>query len=430
MKNRVLSIFLSTAMLLCGCGASSDALPVSQNTSDSSLSRAPVTISFSWWGNDNRHEYTMNGVDIFQEENPEIAVANRYSVWAGYEKRMNVAIESHTETDVMQINYAWLSNYSPDGNGFYDLYKLSDELGLENYTESDLQYGIVNGKLNAIPIAFNTYEVFCNRDIWARYGLDNPSCIDDLFTAADVMRNDDIYPLGTVKKTVFVLMCSYFEQTHGRSVFDDDGKLNINEEDACELLSLYRRMIDEKVLCPIDDFERSKFASGQIAATMCWVSDAGNYCGALADNGGTPEIGGFLINDDAKLSGWYIKPATMYAISAYTEHPHESAKLLNFLVNSPKMAELQLSEKGIPVSKSALNTVNGIPDAVSAYEYSASRYMTDHQDRLTIIKPIMENEVIIDAFKDYGDEYIYDQLSLEEAAAEMLAAMKKCTDQR
>ena len=65
-----------------GCGIDR-AAEMTQKTEASS-------ISFSWWGNDVRHFYTMNAVDQFQEDNPDIQVNYRYSVWNGYEKRTKV----------------------------------------------------------------------------------------------------------------------------------------------------------------------------------------------------------------------------------------------------------------------------------------------------------------------------------------------------
>ena len=47
-------------------------------------------ILLSWWGNDERHQYTMKGVDHFVEENPDIKVIYRYGEWNGYAKRTRV----------------------------------------------------------------------------------------------------------------------------------------------------------------------------------------------------------------------------------------------------------------------------------------------------------------------------------------------------
>lgn len=419
---RILPLVLVSILMITGC-RSVETITDEYFNQGTEQAETPVSISLSWWGNDNRHEYTMNGVGLFEEENPLIRVKKSYSVWQGFEKRMQVAMESHTEADVMQINYAWIDQYSEDGNGFYDLNELSDYIELSNFAESDLQYGMKNGKLNALPIAFNSYEFYYNAPIWEKYNLEFPESWDDFFEAAKVMSEDGIYPIGCVKKAAFIISISWFEQTHGKCVFGDSGELNVNKEELGEMLKFYCDMVNEKVIIPIDDFNKSKFADGTVAATMCWVSDASNYCGDLQKKGGEPRIGGYIIADDAELSGWYIKPATMYAISAYTEHPEESAKLLNYLINSPEMASLQMTEKGVPVSKVARETVQNIPDIETEYEFMANKYMNDNIDKLSIIKPIMENDDIITAFKDCGDEYLYNQMSLEDCSDTLFTAI-------
>lgn len=420
----LIALLLLLSSGLSGCGIE-NFLPADMSGQKTEIAEAPTTISFSWWGNDKRHEYTMNGVRIFEEQNPSIRVKKTYGVWQGFEQRTRVAMESHTEADVMQINYAWVDLYSHNGDGYYDLYSLSDYIDLSNYSDSDLQYGIKNGKLNAIPIAFNVYEFFYNDAIWSKYGLEFPKTWDEVFEAAALMREDGIYPFGFIKKQALNLAITWFEQTHGKYVFTEDGKLNISTDELGEMIEFYSRLYKEKVMIPIDDFSQAKFNDGEIAATMCWVSDAGNYCEALEKNGGIPKIAGYIIPEDAKLSGWYIKPATMYAISAYSEHPEEAAKLLNFLVNNPEMAALQMTEKGVPVSKSALETLKGIPGSENSYEFLASEFIKTNIDKLSVIKPIMENDEVIAAFKQYGDEYLYDQMTLEESAQGFYAAINE-----
>lgn len=149
------------------------------------------TINFGWWGNDERHDYTLQGIDIFEQKNPSINVNCTYSVWSGYERRNRICMRSGSEPDVMQINYNWISEYSPDGNGYYNLYDLSDYIDLSSYTENELSYGTVNGKLNALPIAYNSVVFFYNQDLLDRYGLDVPKTWDDLFAAAEKLNGID-----------------------------------------------------------------------------------------------------------------------------------------------------------------------------------------------------------------------------------------------
>jgi oligogalacturonide transport system substrate-binding protein len=396
------------AVLLGGCSgaSSSDESETSSNTEE---------IEFSWWGNDERHTYTMNAVDLFQLEEPDIQVSYRYGVWDGFEKRMRVWMASCDQSDVMQINYSWLSEYSADGDGFYDLYQLTDYIDLSSFSETALKFGEINGKLNAIPIAFNTSTLYYNQELFASYNLELPETWDDFFAAAEVMREDGIYPLGMAQKQLFLFLIAYYEQSTGRPFFSDEGQLLAEPTDIQYLLEFYERLIDEKVLQPVDQFSITKFAKGEFAGSMFWISDADKYCATLADAGATPVIGAYPTMAGESLTGWYMKPATMYAISNITPYPEAAAKLLNFLVNSTEMADYQQTEKGVPVSSMAVQELES-KGLLDGYGYEANRKMLENENAMGIMIPIMENEDIIEAFKQDADEYLYEQMSLEECA--------------
>ncbi len=399
-----------------------------ENTSENSGSHTDVTrVQMSWWGNDGRHMYTMKGVDLFQEKNPEIAVAYRYGEWNGYEKRNKVWMKSHNAADVMQINYAWLNEYSKDGEGYYDLNTLSEYIDLDNFTEEELSYGMQNGKLNALPIAMNTHTFYYNQDILEENGLSVPETWDDLFAMAKVLGPQGKYVLGFSKKQMFLLLISYYEQSTGKRFFNDDGTLAIDEAGITGLLELYKKLIDEKVVCPVDSFDRTDYMSGKIVGTMCWISDTKLYCDAPLEAGVNVSHGSYPKLPGATTSGWYIKPATMWAISVDTEHPEEAAKLLNYLLNDPEMAKLQKNEKGVPVSKAAVAALKE-EGLLETNEYKAIQEMNEKQGELKLIIPNMENERIIDAFKIKADEYLYDKMSVSQCATETRKAMQAVID--
>lgn len=408
---RIVSVLLLMTFMVSGCG-NDDSVSVRETENASE-------IEFSWWGNDPRHLYTMEGVDLFMQENPDITVDYRYGIWNGYENRNKVYMNSNREPDVMQINYAWISQYSPDGEGYYDLYQLADTIDLTGFTEVDLSFGEVNGKLNALPIAYNSTVIYYNQDAFNKYGLEIPKTWDDLFVAAKEMSADNIYPLGGVKKHVFLMLIAYYEQTMGNKAFNEDGKCLLTKEDIMMLLDFYKRLIDEKVLMPIDQYDRSKLSSGELAGSIFWISDISNYCSSI-ESAGTPVLGSYLTTDVNKpLTGWYKKPATMLAISDSTDYPEESARLLNFLLNDSRMAVLQGTEKGIPVSKYALEAIEK-EGLLTGYSVDANNQMIEAGDDLQVMIPVLENEDIIDLFKTNSDDYIYNILTLEEVADNIL----------
>ena len=225
-----------------------------------------ITIEYSWWGDDSRNQYTLDAVDIFEKENPEINVKCKYGVWNGYEKRQHIYMKSQETPDVMLINYGWLDTYSSDGSGFYDLNTLSDYIDFENYTEEELAFGTKNGRLNAVPIAFNTETFYYNETLWNSYGLSIPRTWDDLFDAARIMSKDGVYPLGMTKKSLFFMLLSHYIQTTGNDPVKSDGTLNLNKEQIGDMLDFYKELLDKKVLMSVDSFNRNAFASGEVGA--------------------------------------------------------------------------------------------------------------------------------------------------------------------
>ena len=373
-------------------------------------------ISMSWWGNDPRHEYTLEGLSLFQSKNPDIIVDHSYGVWNGYERRYLMQMASHNNCDVMQINYSWLSEYSEDGTGYYDMSLLSDQIDLTAFTQEDLATGTRNGRLNALPIAYNTVCIFYNADMFAEYGLEIPQTWDDLFTAADVMSSDDIYVLGMVNKHLFLLLNAWFEQTTGRTLFDDSGKYIGTIEDVTMILDFYKELTDRKVIEPLYNFNVSDLEAGTVAGTACWASDSIRYCQPAIDEGMDIAIGNYLRISAGDQSEWYIKPATMYAISADCRDPEACGRLVNFLLNDPDYALLQGTEKGVPVSSSARQALydNGL---LAGIEYQAGEFITDNIAHMNLINPMLENADFQDIFKSVSDRYIYDEATLEEAAS-------------
>ena len=364
-----------------------------------------TAISYAWWGNDARHQYTLTGIQVFEEKNPDIRVNHTYGVWDGYETRNQVFMKSHTNADVMQINYSWLHTYSPDGTGYYNLNYLTDVLDLSRYTEADLALGTVNGHLNAIPIAYNMSVFFYNKDVYDRYGLDIPETWDDLFQAAEQMSKDGIYPIGMVKKHLFLSLVAHFEQTTGRALFTADGSYCGTPEDW------------------VEDFDATDFENGTTAGASCWASDATRYCAELSKSGANVVIGNNLMEPGALRSGWYTKPATLYAISATTQHPKEAARFLNFLINDADMARLQGTEKGVPISERALDALKSSRQ-VDSLEYAAAQEIREMQDENEVMIPQLESSTVMDAFKDMADKYLYGKESLEACAAEINAQLQ------
>jgi oligogalacturonide transport system substrate-binding protein len=242
-----------------------------------------------------------------------------------------------------------------------------------------------------------------------------PQTWDDFFADAEIMSKDGVYPLGLGDKACFFFTLAYMEQTTGHKACNEDGELVITRDDIKVMLEFYKRLFDEKVIPQVDQYNLNYFLSGKCAGVMGWVSDADNYCKVPINEGKNIVIGEYPTFDGAKGMGWYIKPATLYAISKNTDEPEEAARLLDYLINSSEMARLQKFEKGVPISDKAQQTLedDGLTDGMV---YEANKKMSDRQDDMSVIAPVLEAENVYIAFKDEANYYLYDKKSLDEVA--------------
>ncbi|MDE6678010.1 MAG: carbohydrate ABC transporter substrate-binding protein, partial [Ruminococcus sp.] len=139
-----------------------------------------------------------------------------------------------------------------------------------------------------------------------------------------------------------------------------------------------------------------------------------NYIGTMIEAGKNIGTANYTTLDGNNVGeGWYAKPATMYAVSKHTEHPEEAGLLLDFLMNSKEMAELQGVEKGIPLSSSAKKTLEKNYQ-LYGIQYEASQKMNDCQ--LAELSPILEDNDFIDDFFSACNDVIYEKATAEDSA--------------
>ena len=413
-KRIIAALTASLMLLLTACG---DEAVVQEQ-------KEVVEITLSWWGNDVRNEYTLAAVSRFEAKHPNIKVKCSYSEWSGYEARSKVQMMSGTEADVMQINVGWLSQYSPDGQGYYDIEKLSGTVDLSNFSPEILEYGRRSGVLNAIPIAMNAETVYVNKSVYEKYGLDVPKTWDELFEAAKVMSPDGVYPMSGASKSMWLYLIAYAEQNNGKHFFNENNEITFDKEDLKLMIEFYNRLVKENVIPKVEDYQRLCIDSGEYAGTVAWVSDAMNYNNAAIE-AGFEMIAGPYTTQSGKNSGegWYAKPATLYAISKNTEHPEEAAMLLDFMLNSPDWAELQGVEKGIPLSNSVREYLKNIGQ-LDGIQYEASLVMEENEYILPM-NSLIENTDLFDNFIECCDMVLFDKASSDEAAGQLYDKYKE-----
>lgn len=116
MKKQLMAGMMAASMALslaaCGGSAASSAAPAADSTSGaaststaaSTSSDEQVTLRFAWWGGDERANATMEVINKFMEENPNIKIEAEYGSSDGYHDKLATQLASGTAADIVQID--------------------------------------------------------------------------------------------------------------------------------------------------------------------------------------------------------------------------------------------------------------------------------------------------------------------------------------
>lgn len=209
-----------------------------------------VNLKMSWWGGDDRHKKTLEALKLFEEKHPNIKVKGEYGGWSGWQEKVTTQIIGNTAPDVMQINWNWIDLFSKDGNGFYDLNKLSDTINLNNYDSEILEQCSVNGKLNALPIGITGKVFYINETTYAKARLPIPKNFDEMLASAKVIREklgNDYYAFDTDAYGALLLMLYKLEQETGKP-FIVDNKVAYTEAEFVEAINFYNNLVEQNAL--------------------------------------------------------------------------------------------------------------------------------------------------------------------------------------
>lgn len=385
-------------------------------------------LNFAWWGSDKRHQYTIDALKIFEEQNPGISVVPTYSAFDSYEGYLAQSIASNSLPDVITVNYNWLYEYSKNGTIFADLNEYADELPLATYSDENLQVATIDGRIIGLPVATAVETFFYNKSIYDKYGLSVPKTFDDLFAAAEAMQADGVYPLTFGTKAGFILAVSYAEQLSGHKYMSLEGDIGFDKQDIENMLQFYSDLIEKNVCCRVESYDKSMINDGTTAGLMAWISDGAAWYDVISA-GDSVVVGDYLSLDSATHPVWYLKPASLYCISEQSENKEAAVKLLKYLASSGDMMELQQTEKGIPACQEAQGYLLREGVLEDSIEYEAE-LKAEEYDNLQQMSYFMEDTDIVNLYWEAANAVSFGEKKADAAADELLSEINSLMESK
>ena len=355
----LVALMASGALVLTACSGDSGAMPSDEGGGD-----GDVEIRYAWWGSDDRHQTTQEIIDLFEEKNPGITVTPDFTDWDGYWDKLATATAAGDTPDVITQEERYLSEYASQ-----DIIADLSELGVDTseIPEETLATGTIDDKLYGIATGVNAYAMVADPQIFSDAGVEVPDDTtwtweDYVEVAGEVSKGAGDGVWGAQDYGFNEAGLTVLARQKGETLYTEDGELGVSKETVAEFFQVSLDLMDNGGQ---PDASRSveyqnAGPEGSLLGTNAgsmgvWWS---NQLGALTEASGRDlELLRLPGESQFERTGMYFKPAMYYSVSATTEHPEESAKFVDFLLNDPEVAALQLTDRGLPSNETVRESV-------------------------------------------------------------------------
>ncbi|GHV94363.1 sugar ABC transporter substrate-binding protein [Spirochaetia bacterium] len=325
---------------------------------DSSTAKpgGPVTLRFSWWGGDERHQATLKMIELYQQQNPNVKIEAEYGGFDGYYQKLVTQLAGGTSADIMQVDQPWLFELASKGEIFLNLNNNS-AIDLSTFDANFLKnYCSYNGNIKGLPTGANGETLLMDGVMLQRVGI-NPNTVWDwdniIREGPKVNRTkSDQYFFGLTPMQVRFQVEKYFSQIAG-DVINDSKQIAFTEKQAEDVFTYFKQWFDLKIIAPFADtilynrkaWESPDWINGNYAFARSWCSDMANYRGKRPFS-----VTQYPIMANPKDTGIITRPSQILCIKNDSPYKEEAAKFVNFMLNNPDGITVLGSSRGVPAT--------------------------------------------------------------------------------
>lgn len=331
-------------------------------------------VRFAFWGSDFYIDLTNQLIEAFQTKNSDITVEGEPGAFAAYWDRLGTQVAGQDAPDVINMDGKYLAEYASRGV-LADLSSTATDLS--GLSEADLAAGTVDGTVRAASTGSNSWLIFTNPSLFHDAGLEVPDDTtwtwDDLYDLGKQISDNSNGDVVGISGGGSYADLTIFLRQFGQDFFSPDG-LGYDEATLTQWYEWYLRITEGGVSPAAQvsveesslSIEQQLFAQNKAAMTWVWSNNLAavrkasghddivmlrppSHTGVLADNGA------------------YLKATMYWSINDASQSPEAAAKLVDFLLNDPDAAKIQLLNRGVPSN----------PDTVAAME---AEFTTDDTD--------------------------------------------------
>lgn len=385
-----------------------------------------ITLSFQWWGNDDRASVTQEVVELYEKNNPGVKIQTSFAPDANYWEKMATQVAGGNAPDVFQMKLEFFQEYQARGV-IKDLSEFtsgdSPVIATSDMLEQYLAAGVIDGATYGVPTGRSTQAFFYDPKVWQEYGLSEPAVgwtWEDLEAAGEIVKEKS----GGDK----VIMSDigneqpWFESwllPKGKSIYTKDGELNFTQEDLEDFWTFTQDMSKSGIFTSASvttsndrTMATSPLVKGQSLGEINDVSLSSAYFQSF----GEVRLAPIPQHADGIQGASYAGVTQLLVVSENSPHPEEAAKFIDFFLNDLEAGAILGITRGMPANEAILAKLAANFDEGDKATYAFEQTVGETLLPRPPVAPEGGSQNLLD-FKNGYDRVIFDQETPAVAAA-------------
>ncbi|MFE9606210.1 ABC transporter substrate-binding protein [Streptomyces hokutonensis] len=416
------------APLLAGC---------SDGGGGSTAVGGKVTLTFAWWGNDDRAQRTNAAVALFEKRHPNISVRTSFAGYPAYVQKLATQAAGGDLPDVAQLDYRQISQYAGSGT-LLDLgpYVGNGTLRTADFDKGLTRTGVYGGRQYALPMGKGTTGIVYDAAVFKKAGVATPRpgwTWDDWAEAGRRISalgmkgpnghaHTGLSDLG-VNEDAF----ETWLRGRGKELYASQHRLGFSTDDLSEFWTFTDKLRREGVVSQARDtaqiggaVEDTPMGRGLAATDFNWDAPFLGYPPLLGDSVHFAPVP----TTDGKV-GQYFKPTMLIGVGAGTQHPKEAARLIDFLLNDPDAGKILGVTRSTPPNKRIAAAIGKTLTGPEREVYDYGRTIAAHGTDAPPMAPPRGDVVLQVSFQRDYQRVSYGMQSPRGAAEEYVAEAKR-----
>lgn len=338
------ALFTASIFSASGCGADGQEAEKEEQTAENP-NNEEIKLRFMWWGDDVRHQATLDVIEQYEKEHPNVTIEAEYGGYDGYFEKLTTQLSGGTVADIIQYNANTVSDLMAIGDVFVNLEDYADVLDTSDFNQEFIKnFSYYDGKMIAVPTGINGGIWLANTALFEEADVDTEGIRtwDDFIEAGKAIHqaNESYYLFNIDIETLGKeLLGSIMAQITGEDLVNKDTmEMNFTKEDLQKAFTLIHEMYANDVIEPAADSApyalklntNPKWINHELAVVYGATS---NIFEGYYDFQETATALSMPEFEDAKESGILYVPPQMLAISSKCAHPEVAADFLNYFYN-------------------------------------------------------------------------------------------------